>query len=392
MLVDGSGNVATEELVEVPQCRVVLIGPADLGPERIVQFAEGTLRILRLVPEGEADTHPRFVIAVSDSDASDGGTLCTISSGFLYPLLPETPVCVAEGTGLMFPDPESTNSYGVLFDAGGLELVIAQLESCGCSMKQHGEFVAATEAASGRPAQDSSQHGAMAHKTVAAMNEVSAVATSAIKLATGALSWGIRAATDSAKASPLMEPTSKPVPVPEVAKKGVHASRVVSMGVVSVSGAAMNAVAGVAGAMAGGVSSAGKAMGGGTSSSGWAADAKFVGVTAVGAGVSIFVALNDAADVLVKESLGSSAELVGHKFGDEAGKVTREGFHVVGNLMDAKSLLSAKAVAKSVGKKSAVAAATSAAAVWTADGGDGCAEIAPASGPSGGIRLGPKSS
>merc|ERR1712187_890195 len=85
-------------------------------------------------------------------------------------------------------------------------------------------------------------------------------------------------------------------------------------------------------------------------------DARYVGETSIRSGVQVFVALNDAADLIMQEALGSSADLVGHKFGEEAGKTTREGFHVVGNLMEAKSLASKKAVGKTLGKKAAVQA------------------------------------
>merc|ERR1712151_951250 len=105
-----------------------------------------------------------------------------------------------------------------------------------------------------------------------------------------------------------------------------------------------------------------------------ASDARYVGETSVGAGVQVFLALNEAADLIMQEALGSSADLVGHKFGEEAGSTTREGFHVAGNLMEAKSLASKKALVKTLGKKTAVAAASSVArtpgageAVLTAD-------------------------
>merc|ERR1712032_478168 len=114
---------------------------------------------------------------------------------------------------------------------------------------------------------------------------------------------------------------------------------------VYISGAAIDTAAKLAGAMAGQVSAAAsKVSGDNGQGSAWAADARYVGETSVGAGVQVFLALNEAADLIMQEALGSSADLVGHKFGEEAGSTTREGFHVAGNLMEAKSLASKKAV------------------------------------------------
>merc|ERR1712050_661797 len=109
--------------------------------------------------------------------------------------------------------------------------------------------------------------------------------------------------------------------------------------------------------------------GGSGKSSAWVKDAQYVGGSSAHAAIAVFLALNGAADQLVQESLGSTAELVGHKFGEEAGVTSREGFHVVGNVMSAKSLLSAKAVAKTVGKKAAVQSAGAAADAWAREHG-----------------------
>merc|ERR1712187_597297 len=106
--------------------------------------------------------------------------------------------------------------------------------------------------------------------------------------------------------------------------------------------------------MAGQMSSAASKVAGSAQESALASDARYVGETSVQAGVQVFIALNDAADLIMQEALGSSADLVGHKFGEEAGGTTREGFHVVGNLIEAKSLASKKAVGKTLGKKAAV--------------------------------------
>jgi hypothetical protein len=250
---------------------------------------------------------------------------------------------------------------------------------------------AAAVAAAAKPGQ-SGEHGKKATFAVGAVESTSEAATDAIKLAGGLLTWGIRQAAASAKSFPLMEPTSKPVPVPSAAKAGVGQAREASRQVVHVSGAAFDAAAKLAGAMAGQVSSAaskvaGESGGGGT---GWAADARYVGESSLAAGLQVVTTLNEAADQIVQEALGSSANLVVHKFGEEAGSTTREGFHVVGNLMEAKTLVSKKAIAKTLGNKAAVEAATSAANAWGGGPGTTTAIPPPKSGAARGICLGPQ--
>merc|ERR1711972_1246764 len=229
-------------------------------------------------------------------------------------------------------------------------------------------------------------------KASAKIQDMSTKAVGAIGLATGALTWGIRHATAEAKKSPLMEPTQKPVTVNPKVKEAASKGREASKSILMVSGQAMDRVAGMAGKMAGNATtnvSRAAPRGGSGKSSAWVKDAQYVGGSSVHAAITVFLALNGAADQLVQESLGSTADLVGHKFGEEAGATSREGFHVVGNVMSAKSLLSTKAVAKTVGKKAAKEAAGAASEAWAKEHGSVSSSPALAPTPAG-IRLGPQ--
>lgn len=335
-----------EDLVvqrEVPRCRVALIANREAGARPVVaQFATGTLRVLSY--------KGHLVLALLDDN--DGGE-------WSYTVLPDTPVCIAGTHYLTLPDPDGAeDSVGITFDAGGLGSVVSLLQAFECvTWQQDDPSVAAALAhrAVNRP-----PPGRAASVVARTVEDTATATTGAIALATGALSWGLRQATSAAKQSPLMEPTEKPVAVPSAAKKGVSGARQVSRAALQIGTSVVTGAAQATGAVAGHMGNALVSMTSGENGtqSRWVADAKHVGQSSLDAGVSVFLALNAAADNLTQESLGCSADLVGHKFGEEAGETTREGFHVVGNLMEAKNLMSTTAVAKMAGKTAAKEAAT----------------------------------
>merc|ERR1712032_263607 len=82
------------------------------------------------------------------------------------------------------------------------------------------------------------------------------------------------------------------------------------------------------------------------------ATVKQVGATSVRAGMGIYASLQDAADPLVDEVCGTAADVVTHKYGEDAGATTRDGLHVVGNAWDIKSSLTGKKIAKKIAKNS----------------------------------------
>ncbi|CAK0859715.1 unnamed protein product, partial [Prorocentrum cordatum] len=355
-----AAGAAAEELLEVPGCRAVLVGAGAPAPGRpraaaaeeqgaplVAQFAEGPLRVLRLLPQpGDGPDSPRRVIVLAILGDAAGER----QAGFFYPLLPGTPaVCsTAEGTScLTLPDPEDgADSFGVVFPAAsGLEAVARLLEGAGCSV-----WWAAEGGSGGAAARSESAPSQAASATAGTVREVASGVACALEIGGSLLARGIRFAAEKSKAASIMQPSGEPLQVPEAARQGVRAARDISCGVVQVSAAAIEAVAGLAGAAAGELAKqAGGGQDGGPEKQ-WVADAKFVGGAALDGGISIFSALNNsgqppnnAADVVVQQSLGSGADLVGHRYGEAAGATTREGFHVVGNLWEARGLTSKRA-------------------------------------------------
>merc|ERR1712151_1430220 len=154
-----------------------------------------------------------------------------------------------------------------------------------------------------------------------------------------------------------------PVVVPRTARKNVTVARKTSKAVVTAGGVAVDSAAKLVGVVAGQMTpafSAAVRKVGIKPNSGWVKDVKYVGKSSVGAAFTVYEALIEAADQITQVTLGSSADLIGHKFGEEAGDTTREGFRCVGNLMAAKSLMSRKNVARTMGVKCTMAAAASA--------------------------------
>jgi len=288
---------------------------------------------------------------------------------------------------LTFADPVGDASFGLIFDNGGLDDAVTHLKSLGCELLQRESCIATCVAPQEANHHNREEPGRVAVAAAGAVQEASVTATNAISVATHALRWGIRGATDYAKTSKLLEPTEKPLQVPAAAKSGVSAMQDVSKTLVSAGGAAISGAASLAGSVAGQVAAA--SAGSRLPASGCMADAKHVGSSSLRAGIDVCMAVSDAADQLVQEVFNSSSEVVGHKFGDEAGATSREGFQVVGNLMAARSLLNKKAVAKTFGQQAASSAAASAGFEGTSSTVPTCPIVAPM-GSTSGIRLGPQ--
>jgi len=72
-------------------------------------------------------------------------------------------------------------------------------------------------------------------------------------------------------------------------------------------------------------------------------------------GLSVFVAMNDAADVILDESIEAIGDVVEHKYGEEAGKVVEDALAVgVDGIKIARTVDSgAKNVAKDIAKSAA---------------------------------------
>lgn len=333
MAASAGGDVAAEELLTVPGCKVVML-PVQGGDTVLV--AEGTLRALLLPPatESEQQTSRRLVLSV----CSQGGDKCTNEAGFYYPVLRETPFCVAaDGRCVTFPAELDNRIYGLeIGHSGGLQDLAEQLAAFGCTVQSHGKAASSST-----------------NRAAGAVQQTGEAVASALTLASGVLAWGIKQAASTAKKSSLMVPTEKPVAVPAVVQQEVGYAREATHNVVMLSGMVVDSLAQTAGKMANHVGKCMQPKGTDGDSGGKWQDAQVVGKTTVEAGVNIFAALGTAMDQIVQSVADSSADLVGHKFGEEAGNTVRDGIHTGGNLMAAQGAISKKAVAKTVATQSA---------------------------------------
>eukprot|EP00747_Dinoflagellata_sp_TGD_P033373 gnl/TRDRNA2_/TRDRNA2_136574_c0_seq1.p1 gnl/TRDRNA2_/TRDRNA2_136574_c0~~gnl/TRDRNA2_/TRDRNA2_136574_c0_seq1.p1 ORF type:complete len:404 (+),score=84.53 gnl/TRDRNA2_/TRDRNA2_136574_c0_seq1:90-1301(+) len=400
------GTVDAEELLAVEKCKIVLVPGGGGSAGHAV--AEGTLRILalKLAPGSPAESASREVVLSVGGTAGDAQVERRIaeaqdaaveSSGFYYPVLPETPFWVADGGAcLTFPVLAGDGSiYGLVADGGtdgaAVERVASQLQAAGCSVgRADGKQQQGAAAVPVPPAP-----GQRAERVAGAVEQTGYAVASAIGLASSALTWGIRQATDKAKESKMMEPKQKPMEVGRAAEH-VSSARQATFTVVQLSGVLVESLASAAAGMGERVgemarpspdSKAGKSQ--------MVANATLVGKSSVAATLTVFDALRQAADALVQDTADSGAELVGHKYGDEAGTVTRDGVHCVGNLLKANGNVSAKAVGKTVAKTAGVALVESALGEEAPASTSGPPKMSLGPAPAaaqptgGGIRLGP---
>eukprot|EP00928_Gymnodinium_smaydae_P071100 TRINITY_DN54777_c0_g1_i1.p1 TRINITY_DN54777_c0_g1~~TRINITY_DN54777_c0_g1_i1.p1 ORF type:complete len:538 (+),score=129.02 TRINITY_DN54777_c0_g1_i1:215-1828(+) len=81
----------------------------------------------------------------------------------------------------------------------------------------------------------------------------------------------------------------------------------------------------------------------------WHEDVKTVGKSSLGAGAQVWQALQDASAEFWGDVAETSAGLVRHRYGEEAGSVARDGLHAVGNVFEAQANISVRAVAPVLG-------------------------------------------
>jgi len=282
--------------------------------------AEGSLRLLSLPRAVEG--RPCAVLCVGASQEGPGSE----ASGFCHPLLPGSPVLLGQD-GACVTIPGEEGILGVTCaEAADVRQLAAELEACGCTVRRPPSANASAAASTARQAGD-------------------AVA-GVIQLGAGALSWGMSQAKTAAQTSKLMAPSEKPLEVPDVVKREAGYAREGTKNVVMLTGLFVSELTAVAKSVA---ESAGDKVGGGGGPKGAVAqDAQHVGQAGLQAGLTVFAALQDAADQLVRHAADSSADLVGHKFGEEAGDTARDGLHAVGNVLEARGALCPKAVGKKV--------------------------------------------
>jgi len=343
-------DVLARELLSAERCSVVLLLPdvvCGAGNDAVARAAEslvegGVLRLLALPPPDGTplDAPHRVVLSVEcagvcvDTEAGIASPKSPGSDTFYYPVIPGTPVCVAaDATCLTFPAVTGDGAiYGLVFqNACSLLGVVAQLEASGCEVCR----------------QDAPRNSAEIAATT--MQQASETVVGAINLASVLLSWGIKQAAATAKQSSFMTPSETAVEVPQFARNEIDKARHATKQVVMVSGTVVEEVTKAVHQMA---SHVGEHVGPGDASRGVVQDAKLVGKSCLGSGVEILSALSRAADYVVTAAGDSSSDLVGHKFGEDAGNAMRDGIHIVGNVLETKNQFSKRAIAQAVVRSS----------------------------------------
>eukprot|EP00811_Abedinium_folium_P005556 NODE_15116_length_1067_cov_3.600000.p2 GENE.NODE_15116_length_1067_cov_3.600000~~NODE_15116_length_1067_cov_3.600000.p2 ORF type:complete len:129 (-),score=15.63 NODE_15116_length_1067_cov_3.600000:487-873(-) len=78
-----------------------------------------------------------------------------------------------------------------------------------------------------------------------------------------------------------------------------------------------------------------------------------VGASTISAGAVVYSAVEDATACLWRDVADTSADVIGYKYGEEAGTTARDGMHAVGNIYEIKACVSRKALATFLVAKSA---------------------------------------
>lgn len=197
---------------------------------------------------------------------------------------------------------------------------------------------------------------------------VGAAATAAslcVGLACEAGKWGISAAADQAKKHKHLQPGGEAVVISDSTKENVAVVREATRGFVNFGTAATGALVDLAGKAANSASKYAGAQYAASketssdqgaeesteSSRAWMTDALHVGKASAKAAASVFLSVSDATNDLASKSADKASELVGQKYGDDAGSTMRDGMHVAGNVMDARNIVTKKALAKAIGKE-----------------------------------------
>jgi len=316
------------ELLNIPRCRVVLLrdGSTEYSSDVI---AEGCLKVLEL-------PHEVLILSVGTTGL---GASAPSPGEFYYPVLASTPICVASDFCITVPalggNTDVADVYGLL-----VEPIVESNEGGAATVCDLERLLLAR----GVPVQ---QRNAMTdqHWASATIELYGAKATEVIAWGTTKLAQSIRESGSYVKGK--LAECEEPVVVSYRTEAMVSNARSVSKIGVNVCDSMMSMItkrAGKLGEKLGQVSE--------RPAEGTKATVKQVGATTVRAGMGIYASLQDAADSLVDEVCGTAADVVSHKYGEDAGATTREGLHVVGSAWDITSNLTGKRIAKNIAKKS----------------------------------------
>jgi len=289
-------------------------------------IAAGSLQLLTVGEPSEkiqlGSTAPRGILAIAANEEQE--VLGTSTQDWCYPVLTGTKLCLAlEDKSMLFPVLLDDGFYGLKTSSSAdLEALAQELAKLGCIIQRTGTTQAA----------QALERGGLA-------------VARAVRSGGYAAGRGIEAAAGAAKQA--IQPAKQSVVVPDAVKRGVIGARcgtrklaVVTHDLVDgLSNAAIfmgrkAASAAKATASAGGVDAdkVGKKVG----DSGAGKSGKVVGKSGLKAVGEVYGALKEAVGVVAVGVADKSSEVVEHKYGEEAGIVTRDGFHTAGNLCHLK--------------------------------------------------------
>lgn len=374
-------------LLTYPSCQVVRFRNGSKEPDEIL--AEGCLKVLEVNADQGAEVGGALLVFFVGSPESVGvGSGVPKDGEYYYPVLGSTPVCVASSGCITVPALSSTSAAAAtpaITDVVGFILLPPDEGFVGSvpTTKDLMQLLSAK----GVCVKVQQKIGQKVQWVNFVVEQSGNSVSEAIALGAGVLAWGIRQGGEFMKKN--LTPKEEAAAVPTAVKQGTHTARDVSKQAVDLSKNVMGAIISTAAQM-------GTAIAGSGASDKVPDSVKVVGETGIKAGMQVWTALQDAGDTLVAETCDTTADVVGYKYGEDAGATAREGMHVVGNVISVKNQMSGKTVAKKIIKGTAIETAKGVAGVPEAEpseassSGYSSAAAATTTKPSGGIRLGPK--
>jgi hypothetical protein len=315
------GENEARELMQIPNVQVVI----DSGGSPGGLVAQGNL-ILAYVQKPREMT----ILFV-------GKRFADMDGGFYYPLLSETPVCMA-------------GDRVITLDGGGGDFFAVNLPKNvpDKEMQKLMELLAESSALLVKNPSKKDNVDAVA----TALMTSGGMLTKGIGFAAQGISVGLKKGSEATRAN--MKPAEKEVKVSETTKMAVSGTRYATKGAVKVSGTVIEGLCNAAmvlgqyaGEKAG--EEAAKRNGGTTATK--KADEKEHGAIRLGkagflAGAQVFDALTQAGDKLATETADETGKVVGARYGADAAQVTRDGMAIVGDAHELQSLVGKKVVGK----------------------------------------------
>jgi len=172
-----------------------------------------------------------------------------------------------------------------------------------------------------------------------------------IDLAVGAVGGGFKAASKALRKSGMIE--SKEQEVPKIVREGAAVARAGTLMASQVAGKFAHGIAWGAGWAAGKVheKATKEFHARDFKSKQWHQDVKVLASASMEAGAGIFSSFAWSTYKVAGQVADAGCDLVGHRYGEEAGVVARDGIHCVGNALTVQALIAPPVIAKLVAAK-----------------------------------------